>query len=85
MVRADGEGPEFGRRAPGLLLGIPVSLRGLGKAQSSESASFPVASPSWFVAIVTVLSDFLGQFYMSCSLIIAHMILDIKHQNINSM
>ena len=50
-----------------------------------EPGSLPVASPSWCVTMATVLSDFLGQFYMSCSLIVVHMILDIKYQNINSM
>lgn len=41
-----------------------------------------MASPSWCVAMATVLSDFLGQLSVSCSLTDVHMLLDIntKHK-----
>lgn len=80
VERVDGEGHGFGRWAPGLL---PPGLR--QSPGLREPGSFLVASPCWCVTMATVLSGFLGQFYLSRSLIVVHMILDIKHQNISSM
>ena len=62
VVSVDGEGPEFGRGAPGVPpehIYLPPKFRQNPELREPDSPS--VTSPSWCVAIATVLSDFLGQ------------------------
>lgn len=70
---AVGVGSEFGRGTPAPLLSTLLSLRALDKTHSPEGGQPLCGFSLWGVAMATVLSDFLGQFYKPCSPIIARM------------